>query len=937
MKSYCLLLFLSLLPTAYGAAVLTPQQQAQNLLKISSQITHSDISDQALKNLGNKIQTFLKDPKHKAILGSPAGAQLRNTQLKLGQYLLTKNKLSRCVRDKKSNLQLSDRVGHAVLNSKACESDLDVISMSKIGDFSQVVKALESENNKSANTSSWKENIRFRSEILQQGFEDALKTYIDLTYRYQPGAKKINVEKVFNELFELQGMNSPNNHIPSRFDSAVKFEIVENNKKYLASLEKLVTPVSLEATRLFLNNKIKAIKAAHSTVPALPASGHLVPAHGFNESINRKVNDKGEIWSTTDETNYQAKLKTHHKAVKNYGFWAGQHLAQTLESPAGTLLFTPSIGEYFTPVFKHKDDETNESSGLRTFIMGADPVKFQPIPTTAVINQSIEEAKDQVKRYGQYLAKMNFTKRYFSDKPMDVSEIKDQLASLARSAPAALAQVIVKHPEYSGLLCEAINLADIKERDKEKRDELYTYGGLIVGGGLMLTGVGSGIGAAVLSGTSTGALLTSVAGSAALLGSAAGIAEIAYLSDRSDKLEKQHNEVRAALFATGSSDVKGWAETKRVMDQLMETNFNLSLTAGFLVLDTVTLASSLRDLSQISKIKALKNAEAFLDNLMKNPKNLAILKELKSVLNDKEIVKLITKMSEDGVDAANPQVVQAYIEKWLTKAMKEDEIARQANEIAPKKVSRKTMNITELMPGQLAYSKLKKLSMRPIDPVEVRMETLAVKKDGWEKIHQSNEVYKITLEDGTKAVWKPHIEALHSSYRSEVLAYEFSKKFGFDLVPPTVERTINGKKGSLQKFIEAGPINDLSYDNEVKQFFFDFVLSQGDRWNGRNYLIDKDGKVVLYDNGYAFNDDAASLAMPWSGSKKNIRLAFETDWGKEVMVKFKKTDLGALKKEMSNYIGDRTAGSCIDRIKDIISLFDESVAKKAAAEAVKKP
>ena len=77
-----------------------------------------------------------------------------------------------------------------------------------------------------------------------------------------------------------------------------------------------------------------------------------------------------------------------------------------------------------------------------------------------------------------------------------------------------------------------------------------------------------------------------------------------------------------------------------------------------------------------------------------------------------------------------------------------------------------------------------------------------------------------TLTDGTKtcrAAWKTidefkrGITSLEGggvivdfadSYKHEIAAYELDKLIGLDLVPPTVERTFGGRKGSLQLWVE---------------------------------------------------------------------------------------------------------------------------------------
>ncbi|MFN8095643.1 MAG: hypothetical protein U0599_26075 [Vicinamibacteria bacterium] len=79
---------------------------------------------------------------------------------------------------------------------------------------------------------------------------------------------------------------------------------------------------------------------------------------------------------------------------------------------------------------------------------------------------------------------------------------------------------------------------------------------------------------------------------------------------------------------------------------------------------------------------------------------------------------------------------------------------------------------------------------------------------------------QLTLSDGAashRAVWKtidesrrgvttfPGVGAIvdyEDSYRFEIAAYELDKMLGFGLVPPTVERTIGGRRGALQMWIE---------------------------------------------------------------------------------------------------------------------------------------
>ena len=102
-------------------------------------------------------------------------------------------------------------------------------------------------------------------------------------------------------------------------------------------------------------------------------------------------------------------------------------------------------------------------------------------------------------------------------------------------------------------------------------------------------------------------------------------------------------------------------------------------------------------------------------------------------------------------------------------------------------------------------------------------------------------------------------------YKNERAAYLVDKFLGFNLVPPTTIRSIDGEIGSLQQFIpDAQEITVLSgayaktkMENEerkkelIKLWIFDYIIWNKDR-HGGNVLI-KDKKVYAIDNGLAFS------------------------------------------------------------------------------------
>lgn len=117
----------------------------------------------------------------------------------------------------------------------------------------------------------------------------------------------------------------------------------------------------------------------------------------------------------------------------------------------------------------------------------------------------------------------------------------------------------------------------------------------------------------------------------------------------------------------------------------------------------------------------------------------------------------------------------------------------------------------------------------------------------------------------------------------EVLAYQVSEHFGFDLVPPTVHREINGQVGSLQLFIPQESHQTIEWveqhSGQSHLYFarnstdwemmaaFDYIIGNPDR-HARNVLarydLDGNGKVepvegeygtelIAIDNGTSFS------------------------------------------------------------------------------------
>jgi hypothetical protein len=92
----------------------------------------------------------------------------------------------------------------------------------------------------------------------------------------------------------------------------------------------------------------------------------------------------------------------------------------------------------------------------------------------------------------------------------------------------------------------------------------------------------------------------------------------------------------------------------------------------------------------------------------------------------------------------------------------------------------------------------------------------------------------------------------------EAAAYELDEALGLNVVPPTIVREIDGKRGMVQQFVDVDPSGmyggKVDQDSVYGLAVIDIATGNTDRHSG-NVLIDKDRRVVAIDQGLSFPDD----------------------------------------------------------------------------------
>jgi hypothetical protein len=208
-----------------------------------------------------------------------------------------------------------------------------------------------------------------------------------------------------------------------------------------------------------------------------------------------------------------------------------------------------------------------------------------------------------------------------------------------------------------------------------------------------------------------------------------------------------------------------------------------------------------------------------------------------------------------------------------------------------------------------------------------------------------NKISKVLLEkDGVRlnAAWRI-VDERYSNFRLkdvttlrelrdscffEVAAYRLGRLLGLRNIPPAVERTFKGEKGTLQLWLEGcvpqteqaqieGNPSPLawSYQNQMR-ILFDSLLCNVDRNRG-NILIGEDWKLWLIDHTRAFQ-------RSWECKKlETVRMC-----DREFFKRLKELDEKGLRAEMKGLLKTGEVSDLLRRRAKIITYFEDLIAER---------
>jgi hypothetical protein len=188
-----------------------------------------------------------------------------------------------------------------------------------------------------------------------------------------------------------------------------------------------------------------------------------------------------------------------------------------------------------------------------------------------------------------------------------------------------------------------------------------------------------------------------------------------------------------------------------------------------------------------------------------------------------------------------------------------------------------------------------------------------------------------TYEASFKPIKRGRHKGFWESYQAEIAAYELDKMLGLDMVPPTVDRRINGQHGAMQLWADGckafGDIADNlprtpGWSHELSRMkMFDVLIHNADR-NAGNILVDPHAHIILIDHSRGFITSRNMLKQ-----KDKLPSAFD----RKLVEKLKSLELSALKSKFGDLLMEGQIKAVIERRDGLLEHLDKLIKEKGEA------
>jgi hypothetical protein len=225
-------------------------------------------------------------------------------------------------------------------------------------------------------------------------------------------------------------------------------------------------------------------------------------------------------------------------------------------------------------------------------------------------------------------------------------------------------------------------------------------------------------------------------------------------------------------------------------------------------------------------------------------------------------------------------------------------------------------------------------AQRDIGTGVTKPKQLVLEKDGL-KVHAAfnyvdTEGDNKKLADGTTEMY------FIDSYRSDIATYRLSRMLGLEMIPPGVERQIDGVDGVVRLWIEdlesyqdwidagnSGTPDSLYIQRQLRdQIAFDLLIRNTDR-NQSNINWDPDNNLWMIDQTRSLGRDPSLRASEKKKFKGCSRTFYE---GAKALKK------GDIERELSPYMSSFQIKALLKRRDALVKLIDSAIKKKGEDE-----
>lgn len=174
---------------------------------------------------------------------------------------------------------------------------------------------------------------------------------------------------------------------------------------------------------------------------------------------------------------------------------------------------------------------------------------------------------------------------------------------------------------------------------------------------------------------------------------------------------------------------------------------------------------------------------------------------------------------------------------------------------------------------------------------------------------------------------------LRDNYKFEVAAWELARHLGLDSVPPATLRTLDGKEGSIQLWIEGAeseqerldegrePANSTLFALQRQELLvFDALILNYDR-NPGNQLVDQNGKLWWVDHTRTF------MRMPALANVETLRYCPRRLWDG-----LHRLDLASLEVALEPYLEKAQIKALLKRHRILLQRLEEQLAERGESD-----